>query len=119
MVSPGPVAESKFFADPGTGVRRRVRVQIFTPRRSGNAVFCRVRVDGVLAKPIRVFGEDTMQAVALSVRFVNNTLRTYHRQGWRYYCERSDRGSFAIWQVWGHSPRIQAFEVPRYAREKP
>ena len=106
-----PIAECRFFADPGTGTRVAVSVSIHAPRHRKRSVSCRVSMSGI-AKPCLVVGENSMQAVALSVRLINNTLAVRHRQGWRFYYSKSDRRSFAIWRVWGHSPRLSAFAIP-------
>jgi hypothetical protein len=65
-----------------------------------------------LEKARTVYGEDTMQALALAVRFVNNTLAALHAAGWRYFFAREDRRPFRMWTVWGHSPRLYAFKSP-------
>jgi len=105
------IAESKFFADPGDGNRLPVRIRIFMPRIRGRSAFCKVEMRGV-ARTTEVGGEDTMQAVALAVRLVNNTLARRHGQGWRYYLTPADRRSLPLWRFWGHSPRLSAFQVP-------
>jgi hypothetical protein len=88
-----------------------VRVRIFMPRRVKGHYVCRIQMQGI-APTARAGGEDTMQAVALSVRFINNALARRHQQGWRFYCAREDRTPFAIWRVWGHSPRLPDFHIP-------
>jgi hypothetical protein len=65
-----------------------------------------------IAPSVRTGGEDTMQAVALSIRFVNNTLARRHQQGWRFFFSKDDRAPFALWRIWGYSPRLSAFHVP-------
>ncbi|MDM4768549.1 hypothetical protein [Pelomonas sp. SE-A7] len=105
------IAESKFFADPGSGERHAVHVRIRLPQARRREASCKVEIRGVTPE-LEIFGEDTMQALALAVRFVNNTLALRHKQGWRFYLEESDRRSFAVWRVWGHSPRLSAFQIP-------
>ncbi len=105
------IAQCDFFADPGNGTRVSVSVAIHAPQRQKRSVSCRVVLSGI-AKQYVVVGEDSMQAVALSVRLINNTLATRHRQGWRFYCGKEDRRSFEIWRAWGHSPRLGGFQIP-------
>jgi len=105
------VAESSFFADEGDGVRKPVRVRIFMPVPDGRSFACGVEVSGVV-EPTRAYGEDSMQALALGVRFVNNALVRRHAQGWRYYLENQGGAAQPIWRFWGHSPRLNAFHIP-------
>jgi hypothetical protein len=105
------VAESRFFAQEPAGARAPIHVRIFLPRKAKSHAACRVHMKG-LEKPRTVYGEDTMQALALAVRFVNNTLAALHAVGWRYFFAREDRRPFNIWTVWGHSPRLKAFQSP-------
>ena len=81
MASIPAVAESRFFADPGTGVRVPVTVKILIPQRRKRSFACRVHLSSI-ARPTLVFGEDSMQAIALAVRLVNNKLAVRYRQGW-------------------------------------
>ena len=53
-----------------------------------------------------------MQALALGVRFVTNTLARRHSQGWRFFFTKEGRKPFAFWRVWGHSPQLSTFHVP-------
>jgi hypothetical protein len=105
------VAESMFFADPGNGKRVRARVRVFMPRRSKGYFVCRVQMHGI-APAVAAGGEDTMQALALGVRFVNNTLARRHSQGWRFFLTKDGGKPFAFWRVWGHSPRLSSFHIP-------
>src|SRR5882672_6066339 len=101
MATDTPIATSHFYVDRGTGTRSPASVQIFSPRRHKRSVVCRVRMNGILVKPIRVYSEDSMQAIALSVRFVNNTLVVHPRERWRFFLERNDRRPIAFWKIWG------------------
>lgn len=109
------VAQSQFFADPGIGERLPVHVRVFLPKLRRRTAFCRVEMRGI-ARTVEVGGEDTMQALALAVRLVNNTLAVRHAQGWRYYMSKSERRALALWRVWGHSPRLTSFQIPGGAR---
>ena len=105
------VAESRFYADSGTGVRASVHIQIFMPRPLKRAFACHVHMHGI-APAVRTVGEDSMQALSLSVRLVLNTLARRHQQGWRFYLSKDDRAASPIWRIWGYSPRLSAFHVP-------
>jgi hypothetical protein len=105
------VAESRFFAQKPAGVRAPVHVQVFLPRKAKSYAACRVHMHG-LEKPCTIYGEDTMQALALAVRFINNTLAVLHAAGWRYFYAREDGRPFNVWTVWGHLPRLSTFQSP-------
>ena len=105
------VAESRFFAQEPKRARASVHIRIFLPRQFKLHAACRVYMKG-LEKSRTVYGEDTMQALALAVRFVNNTLAALYAAGWRYFFTREDRRPFKMWTVWGHSARLSAFQSP-------
>lgn len=104
MAEPPVIAESTFFADPGTGERHAVQVRLYLPQADEGHCSCNVEISGVVP-PIELCGEDSMQALALAVRFVTHTLATRHKQGWRFYLRQGDRRAFEVWKAWGHSPR--------------
>ena len=86
-----PIAESWVYAKASDSkVRRKFRVAVYAPieHESGGFV-CGVQTS-TRVTPFEVAGENPLQALSLSLRFLFSEFEKLERQGWRFFLDESD-----------------------------
>jgi hypothetical protein len=95
-----PIARTVLYVSRGRMRRRKVTVSLEAPRplRRGG-VGCKVNFTGVHA-PTNVVGEDSMQALALAMTYVQLRVRLMLDEGWNFYPGASSRTPIDLLQIW-------------------
>jgi hypothetical protein len=94
------IAKSVLYAAKGRARRRKVTVSLDAPRKlRGGGVGCLVKFTGV-ARPHNVIGEDSMQALALAMTYVQLRVRVVLDAGWRFYFSSGATEPTDLLQIW-------------------
>jgi hypothetical protein len=108
-------AQSKLFAKHGDKPRRPAVLGIGTPVRAPNGGFaCRVHLRGI-ERACNIYGEDSMQALALGLAFLQMRLHALRDDGWLFYFGPRDRQQFDVLSGW--FPRWVTRKQPNRAFE--
>jgi hypothetical protein len=95
-----PIAHTILYASRAAQPRRKVVVSIGPPKRSGKyGVACRVKFQGLVA-PRDVIGEDSMQAVALAMMYVQLRIRYLLDERWKFYLSEQSKQPVDLLQIW-------------------
>jgi hypothetical protein len=103
------IAKSRLYGE-RRGIRRKaIQFAIGTPVADAHGdVSCTVHIGGI-DPPRKIFGIDSLQALALSINFLGQRLESLQSSGWRFYFTRQDSESFDPKSIWfpetGHPPR--------------
>ena len=91
-----PVASLRLVEVGSSGTRTPIHVEVGCPRPDGRGAWvCAIRVDGLDSEPRDIYGEDSLQALCLGLRFVRTHLEGVLERGSRLV--HSDDGSeFAL-----------------------
>lgn len=94
------IAKSRLYVERRGVPRKAVQVAIGMPApdRHGD-VSCAVHIRGI-DPPRRIFGIDSLQAVALSFGFLEERLASLQSSGWRFYFDRKDAKPFDPRSIW-------------------
>jgi hypothetical protein len=94
------IATSVLFAAKGQAPRRRITISVGAPRpiRAGG-VGCMVKFTGIV-KPHNAIGEDSMQALALAMTYVQLRVRVLLDDGWKFYFDSRATRPTDLLQIW-------------------
>ena len=95
------IARSVLYAARGSAVRRRkVTISLGAlRRRHRGGISCIVKFTGV-ASPREVVGEDSMQALALAMTYVQLRIRYLQDEGWEFYRNSRQRKTTDLLEIW-------------------
>ena len=116
------IARSRLYGQ-RRGIRRKaIQFAIGAPVADAHGdVSCAVHISGI-DPPRKIFGIDSLQALALSISFLGQRLETLQSSGWRFYFSRDDSESFDPRSIWlpgtGHMPGIGPASRPTRPRAK-
>ena len=100
------IAKSQLYGKNGSKTRIPVLVTISVPAKDPRGgTRCRVRL-GSIESPRNVYGEDSMQALALSFVFLEMRLRALRSEGWQFYYGQRDRTPIDVISCWFPSVRL-------------
>ena len=96
-----PIARSVLYAARGSAVRRRkvtISLGALRRRRLGG-IGCIVKFTGV-ASSREVVGEDSMQALALAMTYVQLRIRYLLDEGWKFYLNSRQPKTTDLLEIW-------------------
>lgn len=106
------IAKCRLYGQKRGVQRKAVLFAIGAPVADANGdVSCTVHIRGI-DPPRKIFGIDSLQAVALSVGFLHQRLESLDASGWRFYFGRNDWRPFDPRDIWFP-------DTGRAARESP
>jgi hypothetical protein len=82
MASIFPISAERVFEMVEKGQRVELRLQLGTPRSTGENFLCSVQILGIQGdKVFEIVGEDSLQALQLAVKFAGTLLQAEQEQG--------------------------------------